>query len=83
MEPLNVTAQALPITTATFQGLGVPLAPEKVEGPSICLNFLSIELDTQAMILWLPQEKLTHLSVLLEAPGRTRRLAGRGNFHPF
>ena len=37
--------------------LGIPLALEKVEGPSACLTFLGINLDTQRMEARLPDEK--------------------------
>lgn len=39
--------------------LGVPLAPEKTEGPSRCLSFAGIELDTETMEARLPPEKIT------------------------
>jgi len=38
--------------------LGIPLALEKVEGPSDCLTFLGIMLDTQLMQAHLPDDKL-------------------------
>ena len=41
--------------------LGVPLALEKVEGPSTVLPFLGIVLDTTRMEARLPDEKLTRL----------------------
>ena len=42
-----------------FDRLGVPIAEEKVEGPSVSLTFLGIELDTRRMIRSLPAHKLT------------------------
>ena len=41
--------------------LGVPLALEKVEGPSTALPFLGIVLDTTRMEARLPEEKLSRL----------------------
>ena len=38
--------------------LGVPLALEKVEGPSTCLTFLGIEIDTMSLQIHLPPRKL-------------------------
>ena len=46
---------------ATCQELGVPLAMEKLEGPTHCLTFLGIEIDTQAGVLRLPTDKLSRL----------------------
>jgi len=40
------------------QHLGVPLAMEKVEGPSESLTFLGILLDSETMEVRLPAEKL-------------------------
>lgn len=40
---------------------GVPLAAEKIEGPSPVLTFLGIEIDTQNGTLRLPREKLQRL----------------------
>jgi len=39
--------------------LGIPLAMDKVEGPSHCLTFLEIILDTQKMQAKLPDDKLS------------------------
>ena len=38
--------------------LGIPLALEKVEGPSQYLTFLGVTLDSQFMLARLPDEKL-------------------------
>ena len=46
------------IFTEVFERLGVPLALEKVEGPSTSLTFLGITLDTSRMEIHLPDEKL-------------------------
>ena len=43
---------------STFTELGVPLEPSKLEGPSQCLSFLGIEVDSVARQLRLPQEKM-------------------------
>ena len=48
-----------------FDKLGVPLAEEKLEGPSVCLTFLEIELDTRRMRRCLPSNKLTELESLI------------------
>ena len=43
------------------RALGVTLAPEKKEGPTTCLVFLGIVIDTVAGCLSLPADKLTRL----------------------
>lgn len=45
--------------------LGVPMAPDKVEGPSRCLTFLGIELDAEKLEARLPEKRLTDLHSLI------------------
>jgi hypothetical protein len=47
--------------------LGFPVEPEKDEGPSTTISFLGIELDSLALELRLPHDKLQRLTVLLES----------------
>ena len=45
--------------------LGFPIVREKVEGHSTVLTFLGIEIDSNALVLRLPEEKLRALRTLL------------------
>jgi hypothetical protein len=47
--------------------LGIPLAMEKLEGPSTCLVFLGIVIDTILQELRLPEEKLRKLRELVQS----------------
>ena len=47
------------------RGLGVAVAPRKTEGPSTCLTFLGIEIDTMDMVVCLPRDKLSRLRRLI------------------
>lgn len=47
--------------------LGIPLAVDKVEGPSTSLTFLGIVLDTERMEARLPEEKLSRIRLQLTA----------------
>lgn len=58
-------ALALELLEEVCATLGVPLAHHKRDGPTTCLTFLGIEVDTVASELRLPQEKLTRLQFLL------------------
>jgi len=51
----------LKVALSTFAELGVPVAEDKVEGPTTVLSFLGIELDTANMLARLPQDKLRDL----------------------
>ena len=46
IEPPGSQGKAQATVTLLLQVLGVPTAPNKMEGPSTCLTFLSIELDS-------------------------------------
>ena len=59
--------QALEKVLAVFWDLGVPVAPEKLEGPTTCLTFLGIEIDTALLEVRLPAGKLHNLQALVES----------------
>ncbi|XP_070190042.1 uncharacterized protein [Littorina saxatilis] len=46
---------------STFCDLGVPIAADKVEGPTTCLKFLGLIVDTVALQVRIPQDKLMEL----------------------
>ena len=48
-----------------FSQLGVPVAKEKIEGPSTCLKFLGLIVDTQKMEIRIPLEKIKELSTII------------------
>ena len=52
--------------------LGVPMAVHKREGPTTCIIFLGIEVDTAAGELRLPVEKMRRLQATLEEWGDRR-----------
>lgn len=54
-------SNSLRAALAVCNHLGVPVAPEKTEGPTSVLIFLGIEIDTVAGQIRLPQEKLIKL----------------------
>ena len=57
----SVCQEAPNTTLSTCEEVGLPVAPEKTEGPTSCLTFLGIVIDTQTNQLRLPQEKLENL----------------------
>ena len=46
--------------------LGLPLHPDKLEGPTTCLTILGIELDSEKLQARLPPKKRMHVIALLE-----------------
>ena len=54
----NQGEHALRILLESFERLGLPVAWDKVEGPSMCLTFLGFELDTKSMETRLLNHKL-------------------------
>ncbi len=67
---------AVALLDAVCRELGVPIAEHKRDGPTTCLTFLGIEIDTVAGELRLPPEKLQRLQALLESWG-DRRVCSR------
>ena len=57
----DMCKRSLELLISECNTLGVPLAPEKLEGPSSVLTFLGIEINTSEGILRLPAEKLRRL----------------------
>jgi hypothetical protein len=58
--------QQMDAALALCAKLGVPMAADKAEGPTTCLTFLGIELDTVAMEARLPGRRLAELRLLLK-----------------
>ena len=54
-------AQALSILLKTFGQLGLPIALDKLEGPTTLLTFLGLELDSSLLEMRLPADKLADL----------------------
>ena len=50
-----------------FAEWGIPLHPEKLEGPSTCLTVVGIELDFIALQARLPKDKFDRIAALLES----------------
>ena len=63
----DICKNSIQTITSLFSRLGVPLAPEKVEGPTNVLTYLGIVIDTNLMELRLPEDKLSALVDLLSA----------------
>ena len=59
--------RSLDLLVSECQTLGVPLAMDKMEGPSSILTILGIEIDTIAGVLRLPADKLQRLLSTVEA----------------
>lgn len=57
----DVTKTILEQTLNSFDMLGVPVAEDKVEGPSTRIKFLGLEVDTEQMLVQLPIDKLNDL----------------------
>ena len=64
--------QHLSILLHACKVLGVSISAHKTEGPTTCLVFLGIELDTRAVELSLPSVKLQRLHTLLTQWGDKR-----------
>ena len=54
-------SNAMTCFTTVMQELNVPLTDEKTEGPSEIIVFLGLELDSNAMVVRIPREKITEV----------------------
>ena len=52
-------------TLGTCEKLEVPVAVQKLKGPSTCLTFLGLELDTKTQEIRMPEEKLERVRGLI------------------
>lgn len=57
----NICAVLLGTLQHLADRFGVPLAPEKTEGPTVTITFLGIEIDSMRMECRLPKDKLVKL----------------------
>lgn len=57
--------------------LGIPLSPEKTEGPSSTLTFLGIELDARAMEVRLPADKIRKSQEMIQEILQSRKVTLR------
>ena len=69
------------IVIKVFEQLGIPLALEKIIGPTTALVFLGILIDTSEMCVKLPKDKLSELLSSL-AFWESHKNAQRGNYYP-
>ena len=65
VEPPGLGGVAISRALAIWESLGVPVAPNKVEGPSTSLCFLGLELDSTTLTARLPADKLARLRQLV------------------
>ncbi|KAM4048868.1 LOW QUALITY PROTEIN: uncharacterized protein ACNLHF_015985 [Anomaloglossus baeobatrachus] len=56
---------------------GVPLAPEKTVGPTTCISFLGIVIDSLAWEVRLPEDKVAALKVEVGRARRVKKLQSR------
>ena len=61
-----VCQKNLDILLMLCRRLGVPVAPAKCEGPTTVLVYLGFELDTDNMVVRLPQAKLQRTLALVQ-----------------
>ena len=63
--PESLADRTMSLLTLMFKKLKIPIAPHKTVGPTKCLEYLGIMLDTSAMEARLPLEKVTRICNIL------------------
>ena len=69
--------QDMQTMSSTFTDLGVPLAPEKITGPTRKITYLGIQIDTEHMTISLPTGKYDQLMAQLRIWGRRNKCKKR------
>ena len=77
----DTCARNLRMILEACKDLGVTVAEEKCEGPSVCIIFLGIELDSINMEMRLPQDKLVRLRETIKS-WRVPKSAQNARFFP-
>ena len=72
---LQLAERQKDILLSVFRKLNIPMEESKLEGPSPCLSFLGIEVDTASFQLRLPHDKLANLKVSLSDNIQRRTMA--------
>jgi hypothetical protein len=67
-------AQALVVAQETFTAFGLVVNPTKTEGPTQCISFLGIQLDSVAQTLSCTPERVAELTTLLSEASQCSRL---------
>ena len=62
---IHIAHQELATVKDTFQHINVPIATEKIAGPSTIMTYLGIEINSEEQAVTLPQEKINTLTTTL------------------
>lgn len=65
--PDSVPVAHLATVQQVFAKLGVPLAQDKTAGPSMCIEFLGITLDSKQFQASLPREKIDRMILIISS----------------
>lgn len=60
----SVCKDTMPTFNSIFHELGVPLAEDKTVGPTACLTFLDLEIDTIEMLVRVSHPKCVKLKII-------------------
>ena len=84
----QVCGQTMGILKQVCQEIQMPITPEKLEGPATVVEFLGLTLDTEHMIIHIPEDKLEDIAGIIAKMIKARKatswelqsLAGKLNF---
>ena len=84
----QVCDQTMNVLKQMCKEIQMPIAPEKSEGPATVVEFLGLMIDTEHMVICIPQDKLQDIAHIITKMIKTRKatswelqsLAGKLNF---
>ena len=65
--------QTMGVLKQVCQEVQMPIAPEKSEGPATVVEFLGSILDTEQMVIHIPEDKLQDISEIITKMIKTRK----------
>ena len=69
----SVCSQIMNVLKQVCEETQMPIAPEKSEGPTIVVEFLGLTLDTDNMVIHIPQDKLQDITQIITKMVKTRK----------
>ena len=69
----HICGQTMNVLKHVCQEIQMPIPPEKSEGPAIVVEILGLILDTEHMVICIPQDKLQDIAHIITKMVKTRK----------
>ena len=69
----SICSQTMNVLKQVYEEIQMPIAPEKSEGLTTVVEFLGLTLDTDNMVICIPQDKLQDITQIITKMVKTRK----------